>query len=168
MDAENENPNPVETPVIEVLDKEKDGNIQLIDMSDDDVFRLTQSARYALVQEMTKHGKPPTDFERGTLFLSTLDSMDKQVINRAKLHIEDEKAKSDDQFRAIMVQILNDNGMRNASIANGYSPEQATGEFTLPEELRNIELVPGQTDVAPPQIEYADIMDAQNKDSQSS
>lgn len=128
-------------------------------MEDAETYNFTQAYRKALVTTLTRKGIP-TDEIRGNLLLSTLDSMDKQINSRNKLRLEEAKVKSDDELKALMAGLLMSTNQSDhqtlgtAKLSTDYTPE-------LPSEISNIELVPGQTEVNPGQIEFDAIMSAE-------
>ena len=125
------------------------GEVGVKDLTPDEIFLLTQSVRIKLVEKLAK--SIPTDFDRGTLLLGALKDLDNQVIAKSKLELESERNKTDQEVKAVLAQALMNRAADNTTnVPVDYVP-------TLPSDL-DIQLVEGQTDTKPHQIEYDHIM----------
>lgn len=125
------------------------------DLTDEELFRYTQNKRLALVDEMTAH-KMPTDTSEQSILLSALNDLDKQVVTRQKLKLE-EKAVDAASSMADTMDFLYKN-------FGNHSPleREITGEVTrnvdLPDgPLTDVKLVEGELDIGSHRIELRDI-----------
>lgn len=123
-------------------------------MTDDQVLRLTQGIRVNIVRELTKkaaaNGGLPGDMEDREALFKQLDGLDKLAISRKRIEADREQSTGVSQAVGLISQLL-----RQSKSHYGDLPDAADRE---PPRLDNSvpapELVFGETEVEPPQLDY--------------
>lgn len=131
----------IEDPNKKPIDKSQDEVTALfsdgIDVTPENIVKLTQTVRTGMLRDITDHGRIlPTDTDGVSMTLSILKDMDQTALTTSKLAIEENKANSAAQVASVADRIL-------ASLALGSSKGPARdmeGSFELPA----VDLVPGE------------------------
>lgn len=128
--------------------------VMVSDLTDEDLFLYTQRKRMRLAEEITKT-RMPTDTTEQSVFLSLLNDMDKQVINRRKLVVDEKVADSASAVANTMEQLFGVFG--NSSPLSSKGEVVSTHRPALPDKLAEITLVPGELDMGTQKIELREI-----------
>lgn len=131
-------------------------------MSDDDVLNFTRGVRVKVVQDLTKGGAVSGDNSDRILLTNMLNGLDTQAINNKKIAADE---KSNDNAAAIVAELL-----RTVNKATLFTPEEGHKGIidvearVVPRTISDIPALPGELDVAPPQMDYASFVRSQGKD----
>lgn len=141
---------------------------QLSNMSDDEVLAYTRGVRIKVVQELmtpASPGAPGIPQETGDrMFLTNmLNGLDSQAVNSKKIASEQRNA---DNTAAVVAELL-----RNLNRNTAFTPVGGSDPNTidvdarvLPPSMPDVPALPGEMDVAPPQLDYASFVRSQGKD----
>jgi hypothetical protein len=79
---------------------------ELMDLEDKARLELTQSTRERIVREMLKDGKIPEGEENRAFLLKAMDGMDRVVLAKAKIKVDDSAAKANAAGAAMVAELL--------------------------------------------------------------
>lgn len=122
------------------------------EMTEDQVLAYTQNKRIVIVDKLTENGKIPDDKIQASLLTSSLDGLDRSALTRKRISA-DEKSSQDTAgaaaliARLLMQQGSNRNNVNDSNIIDTVVPE-------LGHEIPSPELVPGETDINPLQMNF--------------
>jgi len=124
-------------------------------MSEDQVLAYTQSKRRAIVEEITKEGAIPKDRSEATLLIQALDGMDRSALTQKRIKADEKASDAMAGSAAIVAKLLNSIGStRPADTVDVVARETPTLGDDIPDPV----LVPGETTINPPQLDYDTFM----------
>ena len=119
----------------------------------DDTLEYTNGIRKDIITKLTKDGELPKDLGSKQLLTSMLDGMDRGVAGKARLDLQQEKNKTDTDMI----------GMVSSLLLNIQTTPTKTSDVSLPRELPgNVvteNIVPGEMDINPLELEYEDFVE---------
>lgn len=122
---------------------------QIANMTEDEVMLLTRKLRLKTIRDLHKNGALSGENSDRNLFVSMVNGLDSQAINNKKI-ATDQKTNSNNA--ALIAEIVSKITPANFGANSGVVVDVSTK--VLPDGVIDIELVPGETDVAPPQMDY--------------
>lgn len=133
---------------------------QLISLEPEEVtFAFTQAKRREIVAGLMENGQLPKDQKDVALVLSTLKDMDSQAIGRKRIKVEEKNNDVQAGAAVLIAKVLSEtHGMQ-------MMPRNIIRE-SLPElpELPEIEVVPGEMDQNPGQLDFDSFMKTMKRD----
>lgn len=132
-------------------------NVQVAtaDLSDEEVLSYTQRKRLELVEHLTA-GKMPSDTAEQSILISALNDLDKQVVNRKKLKIQEGVADNINSAVDTMDSLFKLFGNKSPLEVEVHG--ETIRKPAIPDgPLIDISLVPGELDVGNKRIEFEDI-----------
>lgn len=152
-------PNPISNSI---ADPGERSVVPIREMTEEETYLMTQSVRRAMVMHLTSSGLP-NDSESVSSLLGVLDSMDKQMINKRKMQLEEEVADSTIEAKRMIAALLTDAETPDLLATRNTRAEPVDVEFEIvtPEGFDTIvEAVPGQLEVNPDQLDYSTLMES--------
>ena len=125
-------------------------------LTDEDIFLYTQRKRIALVEKMVEKDLPTDTTEQG-IFLATLNDIDKQVVSRRKLQLDEKVADAAGAVADTMEQLFGVFGNKSPLAVTEIPVAERRPE--LPEKLIDIQLVPGELEIGTRSVELRDFED---------
>ena len=122
---------------------------QIASMSDDEVLLLTRKLRIKTIRELHKNGALSGENSDRNLYVSLINGLDSQAINNKKI-ASDQKANANNA--ALIAEIVAKITPASFGANSGVVVDVQTK--VLPDGVVDLQLVPGETDVAPPQMDY--------------
>lgn len=123
-------------------------------LSEDQVLAYTQHKRKAIVQELTKTGAVPEDNSSRNMLLQALDGMDRAALTSKRIKSEEKNggmAGAASLVAALLTQVT---GKKLTSdIIDPNRPTPLLGQDVPPPQL-----VPGETEINPRQLDYDTFM----------
>ena len=136
------------------------GSVDVVE-SDDQLLDFTQRTRKALIEKFTRNGMPG-DVKEASVILGALADIDRQVIGKKRLKIDEEAMRGGAAIAFNVAQVLR--GITNKPTTDGIESNRSTP--VLGSEIPDPALIPGETDIAPIQVDY-DTFQAQVQESRS-
>lgn len=136
-------------------------------MNDDEVLAYTRGIRVKVVQEVMASGKAPTETGDRILLSDMLKGLESQALASKKIASDEKKA---DNTAAVVAEILRkiDKNTAFSSLAgNGQVIEGEivdASSFVVPASIPDMPALPGEMDVAPPQMDYNTFVRSQGRD----
>lgn len=135
-------------------------------MSDDDLQQLTRSIRIGVITKITTNPATqgmPQDKTEAALLSNMLNGLDAQVINNKRLAQEQ---RNNDNTAVIVAEMLRTVNKQTAFQvrADGTTDVVDVAAKVVPTDIGDVQAVPGEMDVAPPQLDYASFVRSQGKD----
>lgn len=129
---------------------EPEPGIDLLDM--DQVARYTQGVRVKVIKSISRNLSQIEDPAMMTAMLKAASDMDKMTVNRRRVGIEEEAAKTAEQSARDTAGLLRAIGSRMFQVPEG---ERVMRDIpVLPADIPLVETVPGETDAEPHQLSY--------------
>lgn len=120
-------------------------------MKDEDSLNYTQNIRKRVVEDLIQGGKMPSDPKDRAQLLATLDGMDRQVLTKQKIKIEEKSADADRLAAEVMAAIVAQTRGRSPferPVIEGQVVQPRLGAPVLDtSKIPKFEPVPGETDV---------------------
>lgn len=136
-------------------------------MSDDDVLAFTRGVRVKVANKLmdtmvTASGIGGDNSDR-ILLTNMLNGLDSQAINNKKISADQ---KNSDNMAATVAELLRNVNRQTAFTipANGDVIDVDVTKCIVPSSVADIPALPGEMDVAPPQLDYATFVKSQGKD----
>lgn len=133
-------------------------------MSDDEVLAYTRGVRIQVVQEVMASGKAPSETGDRILLSDMLKGLESQALASKKI-ASDEKQNSN--TAAVVAELLRsiDKNTAFTSLGGGKGGEiiDVTAQV-VPSYIPDMPALPGEMDVAPPQMDYNTFVRSQGKD----
>lgn len=134
-----------------------------VEMTDDQILEHNQKIRMRLVKDLTKDGMP-TDKDDKYILLGSLKDMDKQVIDKKRVAIEDKNANIANTVAAAVTKI--------ADLVDGGDPFRRKNAGVIPEtekdKLPDYTPLPGETEVGITNENYESFMLVNGKNANQS
>lgn len=133
-------------------------------MSDDEVLAYTRGIRIKVVQEVMASGKAPTETGDRILLSDMLKGLESQALSSKKIESDNKRA---DNAAVVVAEILRsiDKNTAFTNLAGGHGGEIIdVAAQVVPMSIPDIPALPGEMDVAPPQMDYATFVRSQGKD----
>lgn len=136
-------------------------------LSEDQVLAYTQSKRKAIVQELTQKGAVPDDNSSRNMLLQALDGMDRAALTSKRIKAEEKSGAAMAGAAGMVAQLLTK--VTGKSLAN-LDLEDAVERAApaLGADVPPPQLVPGETEVNPAQLDYDSFIAARGGPVQSS
>lgn len=134
-------------------------------MSDDEVLAFTRGVRVTVVTELMKPASPgapliPQETGDRILLTNMLNGLDSQAMNSKKIAADQ---KNNDNMSAVVAVLLRD--INKNTIFQGDAGEIVDVQTrVVPGTIPDMPALPGEMDVAPPQLDYASFVRSQGKD----
>lgn len=134
-------------------------------MNDDEVLAYTRGIRVKVVQTITSNPESkgmPVDNGQANLLVNMLNGLDSQAINNKRIAADQ---KNTDNMAATVAELL-----RTVNRNTAFTVEQVPGQVVdvearvLPPTIPDVVAMPGEMDVAPPQLDYTSFVRSQGKD----
>ena len=123
-------------------------------MGEDEVLAYTQSKRKEIVEHLTKDKKIPEDGSSRDMLLRALDGLDKAAFGKKRLQADE---RNNGNMAAMMAKLLthlsSNKNLPPADVIDNGAPPPALGS-----DIPNPVLVPGETEVSAPQMDYDTFM----------
>lgn len=123
----------------------------------DDITQYTQHTRLRMVRQMSKKLHEIEDPKQATVLLKALSDMDKAVVNKRRLGIEEEAQKTADQQQRNVADLLRGINTQMFQAANTGDPA-ARPAPKLSSAIAPPQLVPGEVDVGTASHNYEDFV----------
>lgn len=151
---------PLDLPVIETFKP-------ITEMTEEDVFSFTQGMRKDLAVK-THHVMMKSSFvdpEVGGMLNSVLDSMDKQIIQRKKLKLDEDVAKTDEETKRLLASVMKDPALAigNLNKINVRTEPLDQNALKIPDNLPAPSAVPGAIEITPDEVSFDFIMEDDGK-----
>lgn len=136
-------------------------------LSDDEVLAFTRGVRVTvaskLMATMVTQGGIGGDNSDRILLTNMLNGLDSQAINNKKIAADQ---KNSDNMAATVAELLRTVNRQTAFTipTNGSVTDVNVSECVVPSDIADIPALPGEMDVAPPQLDYASFVRSQGKD----
>ena len=133
-------------------------------MSDDEVLAYTRGIRIKVVQEVMASGKAPSETGDRILLSDMLKGLESQALSSKKIESDNKRA---DNAAVVVAEILRsiDKNTAFTNLAGGHGGEIIdVAAQVVPMSIPDIPALPGEMDVAPPQMDYATFVRSQGKD----
>lgn len=122
-------------------------------MSEDQVLAYTQGKRKFIVDEIMKDNKVPQDKGEATLLIQALDGLDRAALTQKRIKADEQAAAGMAGAAGLVAKLLTQAGSRkNIDVLDVDAREVVVPE--LGNEVPAPSLVPGETEVAPKQMDY--------------
>jgi hypothetical protein len=120
-------------------------------MPEDEVLDYTQRVRRTVVTELTKGGIPGDNNDRA-LLVQALDGLDRQAMGVKRIKADEKSASGLSEASALVAQLLREAGRsrQNHDVIDVVVREAPT----LGADVPRPQLVPGELDIAPRQMNY--------------
>lgn len=132
-------------------------------MGEDEVLAYTQNKRKQIVDHLTKDQAVPEDGSSRDMLLRALDGLDKAAFTKKRLQADD---RNNGNMAAMMASLLthlsSNKGAPMAEVVDNGTPPPALGS-----DIPAPTLVPGETDIGAPQMDYDSFMAPYKEDDQS-
>ncbi len=119
-------------------------------LSDDQVLALTRTLRIEAIRDLFKNGTLSGESSDRNLFVALTGALDTQAINNKKIAAEDRAGSSNAALVAQIIAAIKPADFQNIGGAGGVVDVEAK---KLPEGI-HVDLVPGETEVNPGQLNY--------------
>lgn len=126
---------------------------EIMDMKDKARLELTLNTRERIINSLVGNGKLPESMEDRDFLLKTLDGMDRTVLSKAKIKVEDKAAQGQQASARMIGDILSRLSVNNNLDGKRNSPE-------LGEEFKISNIVPGETEIGSIPIELSNFVDS--------
>jgi hypothetical protein len=135
-------------------------------MNDDDVLAYTRGIRVKVIQKITSNTETqgmPVDNGQANLLTNMLNGLDSQAMGNKRLAQEQ---RNNDNTAAVVAELLRSIDKNKAfQLAPGDDPDTVDVEArVVPREITDAQAMPGEMDVAPPQLDYASFVRSQGRD----
>jgi hypothetical protein len=104
----------------------------------------TIEKRYSIIDKLTAGDAAPEKSSDKILVGQLLDGLDKAIHTKAKLNIDNDSNKKQDEINSIIGNLLTQIDPKRYVTANGYN-----SNHSLPKDLRLEDPVAGETDITP-------------------
>jgi hypothetical protein len=121
------------------------------EMSEDQVLAYTQGKRRVIIDKLTEAGKVPDEKTEVSLLVSALDGMDRAALTQKRIKADEKSAQGMAGAANIIAKLLtqvNSKG-KNTDLENSSS-----APLTLGDEIPAPNLVPGETEITPGQMDF--------------
>lgn len=115
-------------------------------LEDTSSLNYTLDVRKNIIKEMVKDGKYPQDTGGRMFLISLLDGSDRTVLSRAKLKVDKDNSKSNQETAQQVALLLNSITTKRKGVEIKHP--------SLPADLPPATLVPGETDVGVADMSY--------------
>lgn len=137
------------------------GVVELPPMNDDQLLDFSQGMRRQLASSLTKGGTVmPTDPKDQQTLLATLDSLDKQIINKKRIQVQEASNEVDRLVGLTMAKFYTELGSVNPLERPVIEGEVVAVPEPDTKLLPRAELVPGETDTSVSTLTYDEFMAA--------
>jgi hypothetical protein len=139
---------------------------ELPPLNDDDVLQFTRGIRVKVIRQITDSVETKgmgADGSEKNLLVNMLNGLDSQALGNKRLQ---QDQKNNDNSAAIVAELLravNKNTAFTVSL-NEDSEVIDVSARVVPPTIGDIPALPGEMDVAPPQLDYASFVRSQGKD----
>jgi hypothetical protein len=130
-------------------------------MSDDEVLNFTRGIRVTVVKDLMVSNKAPTETGDRILLTSMLKDLDMQALSSKKISSDEKKADSTAAVVAELLRSINKN-TAFASLDEGNIIDSTAR--VVPASILDMPALPGEMDVAPPQLDYNSFVRSQGRD----
>lgn len=135
-------------------------------MNDDDVLAYTRGIRVKIVQKITTNvesGGMPVDNGQANLLTNMLNGLDSQAMGNKRLAQEQ---RNNDNTAAVVAELLRSIDKNKAfQLTPDQDPNIVDVEAkVVPLDAMPVAALPGEMDVAPPQLDYASFVRGQGRD----
>lgn len=124
-----------------------------VDFTEDEVLTFTKTKRMELAKALTEKGAP-TDKDNQTILLHTLDGLDRSSLGRLKIKAEEQANKTTGAAAAVIAKVLAQAGHALYQTDTPVARETPA----LPSYIPDPEIVEGELDVSPQQMNYDTFM----------
>lgn len=132
-------------------------------MTDDEILNFTKGVRITAVKKLTENGFVPSENGDKAMLITMLKDLDSQAINKKRLVIEEKGADNSSLIvAALLRQVDKKTAFRHVE-GSGSDVVDVTTRV-LPDELPNPDVLPGEGEVNPPQLDYEGFMRANGVD----
>ena len=126
-------------------------------MTDDEILNFTKGVRITAVKKLTENGFVPSENGDKAMLMTILKDLDSQAINKKRLVIEEKGADNSSLIvAALLKQVDKKTAFRQLDDSNGQVVDVSSR--VLPEDLPNPDVLPGEGEVNPPQLDYESFM----------
>lgn len=119
--------------------------------SDEESLNYTQTIRFRVVEDLVAGGKIPNDPKDRAQLLATLDGMDRQVLTKQKIKIEEKAADADRLAAQVLATVVAQTKGRSPFERPVIEGEVIQRQLTAPaldtSKIPKFTPVPGETDV---------------------
>lgn len=123
---------------------------EIANMTDDDVLKLTRKLRIQTIRDLHKNGALSGENSDRNLFVSMINGLDSQAINNKKI-VTDQRTSAGNA--ALIAEIISKVSPANfAAMGAGQVVDVSTK--VVPDGVIELDLVPGETDINPPQLDF--------------
>ena len=117
------------------------------------ILNLVKDTRIAIINDMTSEGKTvPDNVGQIRVLGEILSAVDKAVVDTATIRVKQEEAHNTGATTAMVVELLKrSRTMQQQFVGDGKAP-------TIESTAAKVELVPGETEVSPEQLDPSDFV----------
>ncbi len=130
-------------------------------MSDDEVLQFTRGIRVKVVNQLMTNGAVSDENSDRILLTNMLSGLDSQAINSKRLAAEQ---KNNDNMAGVVAELLRGINRNAPFKLNPNSNIVDVEARVVPNTIGDVPALPGEMDVAPPQLDYASFVRSQGKD----
>lgn len=116
---------------------------------DEQRLEKTQHIRERIIEELIKSKPVPEDESDRKLLIAALDGMDRAVLNKAKVKIEEANSETQAQHASIVSNFL-----KQLRVQEIISNNKREGSPQLPQEMRPERIVDGEMDIGLSDLNY--------------
>lgn len=134
-------------------------------MTDDEALAFTQNARKKIVKELMKSKVIPEDKGEQIMLMQALDGMDRASLGNKRIKADEKASDNLGDSAALIAQMLTQMSgnlklMKTEDIIDVDFKDAAAP--ALPDHIPDPVLVPGETSIGAPQLDYDSFMNAMN------
>lgn len=131
-------------------------------MSDDDVLAYTRGLRVNIITKLMPGPEVPGDNSDRITLTNMIEGLDRQAMGSKKLKQEQNTANNSAQVMSEILRQLD----RNTAFRNNVIDvvAETVEPKVIPSDIENINALPGELDVAPPQLDYNSFVRSQGND----
>ncbi len=115
--------------------------------SESSLLKKTNEIRLNLIDDITADGVPTRSGDIRVLN-ETLDAADRQVMEVAKIRAKQQEVEGNSKTIGMVVEIL-------SRVSNGGATHLSNNDIALPDTFIPIDVVPGETDTGPEELELS-------------
>jgi hypothetical protein len=124
-------------------------------MNEDEVLAYTQNLRVRIIKEVTKGGVVPDDRSAQSLLMNQLDSLERTALTSKRIKADEAAAETGAGAAALIAKLLSQAGSGRREETDII---EARVVPVLGSDVPEPVLVPGETEIAPGQLDYDSFM----------
>jgi hypothetical protein len=142
----------------------QNGALPLSTLSDDDTLALTRGIRVNVIHELMPQGKLPGDNSDRITLNNMLEGLDRQAMGSKRLLADQKSADNTAILMSELLRGLNKSTAFQGIHLPGHNNTIDVEARVVPASVPNMPALPGEMDVAAPQLDYASFVRSQGKD----